>query len=68
MHPVHGIQDWDDPDGAIDWPRFTSELRNVAKTGTLPEGHVTYDYLYAPKGVPVQDEMYGSFLFLRMHR
>lgn len=29
MHPEYGVQDWDDPEGAIDWPRMVNTLREV---------------------------------------
>ncbi|POV95526.1 hypothetical protein PSTT_16179 [Puccinia striiformis] len=41
IHPVHGVPDWDDPSGAIDWDRLRktiSQLKND-KDERLPETH-----------------------------
>jgi len=37
-----GIQDWDDPEGAIDWPRMRAAVDHVKKTGKLPEEHKSH--------------------------
>lgn len=29
VHPVHKVQDWDDPNTAIDWPRFRTFISRV---------------------------------------
>ena len=57
FHPVFGQQDWDDPDGAIDWTRFRAQLQDLRATGRLPPDHVTYDYLVRPDPIPVDEDM-----------
>ncbi|KDQ06484.1 hypothetical protein BOTBODRAFT_121444 [Botryobasidium botryosum FD-172 SS1] len=60
IHPVHNVQDWDDPSGAIDWPRLVDALAHVKKMGSLPEGHYSHDHMNVQKEVPVEmDEVEG---------
>jgi nicotinamide/nicotinate riboside kinase len=54
---VLGQQDWDDPDGAIDWTRFRAQLQDLRATGRLPSDHVTYDYLVQPDPIAVDEGM-----------
>jgi nicotinamide/nicotinate riboside kinase len=45
MHPVHPVQDWDDPEGAINWPRLASFLKQVKEEGIIPTSHKSHDAL-----------------------
>lgn len=36
MHPVYNVQDWDDPEGAIDWPRMGRTMKEVCCINGLP--------------------------------
>ncbi|BEJ15182.1 hypothetical protein CspHIS471_0409490 [Cutaneotrichosporon sp. HIS471] len=35
VHPEHGVQDWDDPETCIDWPRLRGALQRVRETGRV---------------------------------
>ncbi|KAL5528057.1 NRK1 [Sanghuangporus sanghuang] len=59
IHPVYGVQDWDDPPGAIDWPRMRKFLREVKQTGMVPDWHKSHDHLNEQKDIPV-DEVTSS--------
>lgn len=47
------VLDWDDPPGAIDWPRMRSALAHVKQAGKLPESHYSHDHLNAQTEVPL---------------
>ncbi|KAH7096658.1 P-loop containing nucleoside triphosphate hydrolase protein [Auriculariales sp. MPI-PUGE-AT-0066] len=51
MHPVYNIADWDDPEGAIDWPRFAAFLQQVKRTGVIPANHNSHDHMNIQKEV-----------------
>lgn len=51
------LLDWDDPPGAIDWPRMRSALDHVKKTGKLPDSHYSHDHLNAQVEVPLPPGM-----------
>lgn len=54
MHPVHGVQDWDSPEGCIQWDRMVSFLRKVcASSGEIPSDHYSHDHLNRQGEVPV---------------
>ncbi|GJF00105.1 nicotinamide riboside kinase [Phanerochaete sordida] len=55
VHPEHGVQDWDAPEGAIDWPRMVQALREIKRTGIIPPEHYSHDHLNKQKDVPVED-------------
>jgi len=52
IHPLYDVQDWDDPEGAIDWPRLTNFLKSVKQDGKLPD-HKSHDYLNEQKDIPI---------------
>ncbi|KAI0344536.1 P-loop containing nucleoside triphosphate hydrolase protein [Trametopsis cervina] len=61
MHPVYNVQDWDDPEGAIDWPRMVKALKEVKhcrdrirQTGVIPPEHYSHDHLNEQREVPVE--------------
>lgn len=41
VHPIHGVQDWDDPRGAIDWERLSTKIKALKENvnETLPISH-----------------------------
>ncbi|EFP75487.1 ribosylnicotinamide kinase [Puccinia graminis f. sp. tritici] len=44
IHPVHGVPDWDDPRGAIDWSRLRKTIAQL-KTNTNEALPMTHDNL-----------------------
>ncbi|KAK8853338.1 hypothetical protein IAR55_004042 [Kwoniella newhampshirensis] len=38
------LQDWDDPDTCIEWPKFRSLLHEIRQSGNLPS-HASHDHL-----------------------
>ncbi|TFK53896.1 hypothetical protein OE88DRAFT_1654267 [Heliocybe sulcata] len=57
MHPIHNVQDWDAPEGAIDWPRLESFLKSVKATGQIPSEHRSHDHLNEQKDIPVSSDV-----------
>ncbi|KAG8750280.1 ribosylnicotinamide kinase [Serendipita sp. 396] len=57
IHPIHNVQDWDDPEGAIDWPRMVTFLRRVKETGILPEDHKSHDGLNKQDPMPIPQDV-----------
>ncbi|KIJ06758.1 hypothetical protein PAXINDRAFT_91531, partial [Paxillus involutus ATCC 200175] len=53
IHPVYNLQDWDAPQGAIDWPRLTAFLKSVKQNGAIPPNHISRDHLNKRKDIPV---------------
>ncbi|KAK2467856.1 hypothetical protein APHAL10511_000151 [Amanita phalloides] len=53
IHPLHGVQDWDNAQSAIDWPRLASFLRQVKATGVIPNDHRSHDHLNEQKEIPI---------------
>lgn len=51
IHPIHQVQDWDAPKGAIDWPRLISFLQRVKETGEIPPDHRSHDHLNEQKQI-----------------
>jgi nicotinamide/nicotinate riboside kinase len=51
------VQDWDDPEGAIDWPVLRQTFRHIAETGQLPDTHRSHDHLNWQAPVPIPDEL-----------
>jgi len=45
VHPVYNVQDWDAPEGAIEWPRLIKFLHDVKETGDIPADHYSHDHL-----------------------
>ncbi|GMK56775.1 hypothetical protein CspeluHIS016_0306150 [Cutaneotrichosporon spelunceum] len=43
VHPEHNVQDWDDPETCIDWPRLQIALQRVRETGCVE--HTSNDHL-----------------------
>lgn len=56
IHPVHNVQDWDAPAGAISWGRLVDSLRVMKETGKLPEDHRSHDHLNEQKSIPIDGE------------
>ncbi|KAI0693017.1 P-loop containing nucleoside triphosphate hydrolase protein [Cytidiella melzeri] len=54
MHPVYNVQDWDDPEGAVDWPRMVNALKTIRETGVIPPEHYSHDHLNEQREVPVE--------------
>lgn len=57
IHPVHGVQDWDAPAGAISWKRLVNTLRTIKETGKIPPEHRSHDHLNEQKDFPVDPEV-----------
>ncbi|KAH9485210.1 Nicotinamide riboside kinase [Psilocybe cubensis] len=53
FHPVHNVQDWDAPAGAITWPRLIQFLHKVKQTGQIPPDHRSHDHLNEQKEISV---------------
>lgn len=58
---MHNVQDWDDPDGAIDWPRLRTFLQTVKRSGKIPDDHKSHDHLNEQKLVPVSEEVFDRW-------
>lgn len=56
FHPVHKVQDWDDPPTAIDWPRMRSVLRHVRDHGRFEDGYKSYQHLNDAVEVGVDED------------
>ena len=59
IHPKWNVQDWDSAEGAIDWPRLVSFLREVKQTGQIPLDHTSHDHLNEQNNVPITGEVDG---------
>ncbi|KAF5345316.1 hypothetical protein D9758_008489 [Tetrapyrgos nigripes] len=57
VHPVHQVQDWDAPAGAIDWLRLVTFLRQVKETGIIPPDHRSHDHLNVQKQVQLDEQI-----------
>lgn len=53
LHKEHGIKDWDDPPGAIEWERMANELLYVKANGRTSDSHYSHDHLNLQKPVEV---------------
>ncbi|KIY43298.1 P-loop containing nucleoside triphosphate hydrolase protein [Fistulina hepatica ATCC 64428] len=71
-HPIYNVQDWDAPAGAIDWDRLVAFLRDVKRTGVIPDDHYSHDYLNEQYLVPpsdeAQDRWHSKFATLKAQR
>lgn len=61
MHPIHRVQDWDSPTGAISWDKFIAFLRRVKATGEIPSGHRSHDHLNEQEDIPIAEEFKDSW-------
>ncbi|KAJ3511279.1 hypothetical protein NLJ89_g4196 [Agrocybe chaxingu] len=57
VHPIHKVQDWDAPAGAISWDRLIQFLRHVKQTGEIPPDHRSHDHLNEQKEIRVDEEV-----------
>ncbi|SGY61008.1 BQ5605_C007g04515 [Microbotryum silenes-dioicae] len=56
IHPVHRVQDWDDPDGAIEWDRQRETLQYIRDhDGAFPEAHYSHDSFNVQIPVPIDE-------------
>ncbi|KAF9564775.1 P-loop containing nucleoside triphosphate hydrolase protein [Agrocybe pediades] len=55
VHPIHKVQDWDAPAGAITWPRLVNFLKEVKKTGKIPPDHRSHDHLNEQKEIKIDE-------------
>ncbi|KXN90122.1 Nicotinamide riboside kinase [Leucoagaricus sp. SymC.cos] len=62
VHPVHQVQDWDAPTGAISWDRLIAFLRRVKQTGEIPVDHRSHDHLNEQKDIPIPPELRDSWV------
>ncbi|EGG01825.1 uncharacterized protein MELLADRAFT_50002 [Melampsora larici-populina 98AG31] len=57
LHPIHNVKDWDDPKGAIDWPRFRSSLQYIRNHGgEFPPSHASHDHLNLQPDIPIPQD------------
>ncbi|KAI5477222.1 hypothetical protein MNV49_006595 [Pseudohyphozyma bogoriensis] len=64
IHPIHKIQDWDDPElGAIQFDRQRDVLKHIKASGVLPDDHASHDALNAEKldPVPVSEDVVAKW-------
>ncbi|KAM0790659.1 hypothetical protein ACM66B_004519 [Microbotryomycetes sp. NB124-2] len=61
MHPVHNVQDWDDPDGAIEWQRQRDTIRYLRRHHAFPSAHYSHDHLNAQIPVPISDDLLSEW-------
>lgn len=57
VDPRYGWQDWDDPEGAIEWERQRETIQELRTKGTLPASHASHDHLNEQVPVPINEEM-----------
>ncbi|PPQ98383.1 hypothetical protein CVT24_004062 [Panaeolus cyanescens] len=57
VHPVHQVQDWDAPAGAISWDRLIKFLKEIKVTGTIPPDHRSHDHLNEQKEIKVDEDV-----------
>jgi nicotinamide/nicotinate riboside kinase len=57
MHPELEFQDWDSPEGAIEWDRQREAIRYLREKGKLPEQHASHDHLNEQKPVPIDERI-----------
>ncbi|TCD65673.1 ribosylnicotinamide kinase [Steccherinum ochraceum] len=58
--PDFGFENWDDPEGAVEWDRMANYLAEVKKTGVLGE-HLSVDSFNQNAAVPVADEIISKW-------
>ncbi|KAK4057044.1 ribosylnicotinamide kinase [Microbotryomycetes sp. JL221] len=61
IHPVHGVQDWDDPDGAIEWDRQRSTLAYLRQHHEFPSRHYSHDHLNAQIPVAINSQLLSQW-------
>lgn len=52
----YGWQDWDDPDGAIDWEKQRRVFDAIRETGEVPPEHSSHDHLNEQVPVEIEDK------------
>ena len=57
IHPIHNVQDWDAPEGAIAWDHLINFLKDVKKKGVIPPDHTSRDHLNEYKEIKVDEEI-----------
>ncbi|PPQ96821.1 hypothetical protein CVT26_006222 [Gymnopilus dilepis] len=57
IHPIHNVQDWDAPAGAITWPRLVKFLQTVKETGQIPPDHRSHDHLNEQKDIKIDPDV-----------
>lgn len=57
LHPIHGVQDWDSVEGAIDWECQRRVLRGLKRTGEFEDGYKSHDALNEQIPVPISVEV-----------
>ncbi|KAJ8094236.1 ribosylnicotinamide kinase [Marasmius tenuissimus] len=58
--PEFGFENWDDPEGAVEWDRMANYLTELKKTGVLGEHH-SVDSFNQNAAVPVDDEVISKW-------
>ncbi|KAF8160893.1 P-loop containing nucleoside triphosphate hydrolase protein [Crassisporium funariophilum] len=62
IHPIHNVQDWDAPAGAISWDRLITFLKHVKETGVIPPDHRSHDHLNEQKEIRVDDDVRDKWI------
>lgn len=58
IHPTLGVQDWDHPEGAIEWPRMRNVLKYIKEhNGTFPPEHSSHDFMNAQVPVHIDEDI-----------
>jgi len=54
IHPEYRVQDWDSPEGCMQWDQMVSFLQKIrASSGEIPPDHYSHDHLNEQGEVPV---------------
>ncbi|KAF8906472.1 P-loop containing nucleoside triphosphate hydrolase protein [Gymnopilus junonius] len=62
LHPIHNVQDWDAPAGAITWHRLVKFLQNVKETGQIPPDHRSHDHLNEQKEIKIDPQVRAKWI------
>ncbi|KAF5384514.1 hypothetical protein D9757_006405 [Collybiopsis confluens] len=59
--PEFGFENWDDPEGAVEWDRMANYLTELKNTGALGEHHSVDSFNQNTAAVPVSDEVISKW-------
>ncbi|EIN11147.1 P-loop containing nucleoside triphosphate hydrolase protein [Punctularia strigosozonata HHB-11173 SS5] len=61
IDPEYGFENWDDPEGAIEWDRMAAFVADLKKTGTLPADHQSFDSFNQTANVAVDEKVIADW-------